>query len=268
MRLFLWHLRRSYRLALLVSAGLFAFHALMVRVFSVMAAQGGTPPAFGRFLPKGVQTFLGMDKLPMNSLNGFLAVAYQHPFQLAALLAVPIAVASGLLAGEVEKKTIALLIVRRVRRVGIVFSAALVMAFWAALLTGACIGGTFAGIAWMHIRPAPAPQMMWQLGVNLYVLTLAVSGLALACSAPLSERSDAAGWAVTIVLVMYVWNFLSQVWPAAKASGPYSLFHYYTPVTILTGNAQLVYNLQLLGAVGLAGLLYAEFVYWLRDFNV
>lgn len=267
MRLFLYHLGRTWKLPLIAGLVLCGFHVLIIRIYLNFAAEG-FPMPFGKVVPKWAQSFFGMDQLPMTSLPGFLSLAYQHPFMLAVVLSIPIAVASKLLAGEVEKKTASLLLARPVSRVGMVCSASLACALWSALVVAAAVGGSYLGVHWFKPSEVLALHPLRIVALNLYVTVLAIGGLAILFSALTSERSDATGWVVTITLAMYVWNFLVQIWPAASAYGALSLFHFYIPTQILLGSALPAQNLGILAAVAVAGFLVAGANYALRDFNI
>jgi ABC-2 type transport system permease protein len=265
-RLFLEHFRRSWKTGFLIGTGVFAFHLVVLFVFR--SIQEGTSPAFlSRLLPKGIQAFLGMDRLPVNTIGGFLAVVYQHPFMLAAFLAFPVVAGSAFLAGEVERKTIALLLCRPIRRISMVISSAAVCAVWLAVLVACACGGTYVGVGWVQAEP-PDYMQLAAVALNLYLLGLAVSGISIMFSAMLSERGDAAGWTVTAVLVMYVGNFIGQVWPAAKPFAGYSLFNYFTPGRIFVEGAAPLLNLYVTGGVFLVTVLVGCVAFARREFLV
>lgn len=266
MRLFLNHLRRSFPLALLVSAAVFGFQFLIVRISLKFLNDGGGENIM-RLVPKGMQSFLGIDQLPISTMNGFLSVAYQHPFFLAALIAIPVAIGSALLTGEVEKKTMALLLTRPVSRVSIVISATVAAMIWSAIaVVAACAGSVVS--AYMLQQEGPEPRILITVGMNLFALLIAVVGLSVFFASLLDERSDAMGWTITIVLGMYVWNFLAQTWPFARDYRQFSIFTYFTPTRLFQGGAILLYDLQVLAIVGVAGVIIACLVYGSRDFNV
>lgn len=267
--LLLVHLRRSWRLGLFAAVVAFAFQMIVVRIFQTMmtgpqAAQAGL---FGRLMPKWIQTAMGLEE-PLNSLSGFLTVIYQHPFLLALFFALPLATASAFLAGEVERRTLALLLSRPVSRLQITMSACLVSAFWPLLAALAAWGGTMAGIAYTGVTPAPAPDRLAWVAMNLYMLSLAGAGLALAFSALSSERSDAMGWSITILLGMYVLHFLAQIWRPAAQAADWLLFHYYSPARILVGGVIPAFNLQVLALIAVVGSVVALVAFSRRNFSV
>ncbi len=266
-RLFLNHLRRTWALGSLVALGVFGFFVIAMRAYTGIVLPGGVEGVATR-LPKQVQAVLGIDRIPINTLNGFLSLVIQHPFVLAAALAVPIAMASALLTREIEQRTLALLLVRRVPRAGIVLSAAAVIALWLGAAAGGAWAGILAGAQWVRIQPGPDPAMVLRLVVNLYLLLLAGGGLSLFFAACVGERGEAIQWTMVPLLIMYVWNFLAQFWPAARPWARFMLFHYYSPPGIILGGAIPQPDLQVLGAVAVTGTVLACLVFWRREFNL
>lgn len=262
MILFREYMRRSWKLTALAAAGLFAFQIIVIRVMASGVHN------IGQFLPAPLQSFLGIDQLPLSTLPGQLSLAYQHPFVLLGFLAVPVAIASGSLVAEVERKTIGLLLARRVSSVGMVLATAAVCIVACAILVIVSVCGTLTGVAWMGIEPGPDGRALARVGLALFMLGLAVSGLAILFSAWTSERSDAIGWTLTLTLIMYVWNFLAQLWVEAKPYIGFSLFHYYGPQRILVTHSASVTDSQVLGINAAASVVLACLVYRFRDFHV
>ncbi|MBX7246115.1 MAG: ABC transporter permease [Candidatus Sumerlaeaceae bacterium] len=204
----------------------------------------------------------------MDTINGFLAVAYQHPFLLIALLAIPISTITALLAGEIERKTIALLLSRPISRIGIVVSAAATSALWSALAITASTAGTVIAANLAGQAEKLNMAAIQSIGANLFALGLAVAGICLFFSACTNERSDATGWTVTVILFMYVWNFLSQMWPVARPYGGISVFHFFSPAQVMLGTANLSVNHAVLGVVACVGLIMGCLVYSTREFRI
>jgi hypothetical protein len=266
-RLLRHHMRQGLMPGLLVSAAAFGFQVLVARLYVAMGS-GGEAHLLGRQIPAALRQFLGVDRLPLNTLSGFLSVAWQHPFLLAALLAVPIALTSALLAGEVEHRTMSLILTRRVGRVTLVLSAAMATAVWCGVAAGAGAIGSLAGAQLMGLSAQVKTSTLFALALNLFMLMLAVGGMSLLFSAASSERTDAVGWTVTLTLLMYVAHFAAQVWPAAEPWGEISLFHYYTPSQYFLGTQDPAHNLTVLAVSALVTTALAAAVCRLRDFHV
>jgi ABC-2 type transport system permease protein len=261
------YLARTWISGLLVSAGLCGFQVLICRVFQQVTPSGTANP-FARFMPKWIQTAFNVDPNALSSITGFLAVAWQHPFVLIALLGMGVAHASGLLAGGVENRTLALLLARPVSRLRLVATAGFVLEFWAAVAVLSMVAGSRLGFRLMHIESPPADEQLTAAALNLWLLASAFGGTALAFSAFLNHRADAAGWGVTIVLIMYVWNFLAQLWTMAGSVPNFSLFHLFSPADIfLRGHIDPLHLFALAG-VAAVGHGTAALIFRFRNFSV
>lgn len=266
-RLFLHHLRRGLLPGLVVAAAAFGFHMLVARIY-VALGSGAEAQIFGRHIPQALRQFLGIDRLPLNTLAGFMSVAWQHPFLLAALLALPIALTASLLAGEVERRTLSLILSRPVGRVAQVVSAAAAVAVWCAVAAGAGAAGSLAGAGLMGLLAQVSPAAVAGITFNLFTLMVAVGGMGLLFSAASSEQTDAVGWTVTIILLMYVLNFTAQVWPAAAGWGDASLFRYYAPSRYFLGTHNPARDLMVLAASAVVTAAFAAAIWRMRDFTV
>lgn len=267
MALLLYYFRRTWRSGILSCIALFAFQLIVCWVFQDVTARDDTA-ALSRFIPKWVQSLFSIDPAAISALTGFVTVSYQHPFQLAVLLGVPIAAATAFLAGDIEQRSIGLLLARPVSRFLVVIASAIVCLVWPALGIASSLAGTVVGQRWLHLPQPVNLHLLVLVGVNLYVLIAALSAITLALSSIQSQRGDAMGWAVTVALLMYVWNFLAQLWSASGSFPNYSLFRYYNPAGILLRGAQPAHDVALLGIVIAAALLFSALTFRFRDITV
>lgn len=221
-----------------------------------------------RYMPKWVQSLFSIDPAAITAFSGFLTISYQHPFQLAVLVAVPIAAATALLAGDIEQRTIGLVLARPINRFQVVLAAAFVCLLWPALGVLASVSGTLAGAKWVQLAEPLNLQLLATVGVNLYLLIAAIGMLSLLISSAHDERGDAVGWSVTVALLMYVWNFLAQLWATSGTMPNYSLFRFFTPAAIMLRGADPSRDLIILGGVGLAALVAACVIFRVRDISV
>jgi ABC-type transport system involved in multi-copper enzyme maturation permease subunit len=265
--LLLNNLRRTWRSGLLSCIALFAFQAIICRVFQQIQASGGAGP-MARLMPKWAQSLFGIDPQAISALSGVLSIAYQHPFQLAVLFAAPVAAATAFLAGEIEQRSIGLVLARPISRFTVVTAAALICLLWPMLTTMSAFAGTLTGIHYLHITESVDMQQLARVALNLYALAAAIVGIALAVSSMQDQRGDAVGWAVTIVLLMYAWNFLAQLWAASGALPNFSIFRYFSPPSILLRGAAPWHEIKVLAAVAATGVLFSGLVFRFRDITV
>ncbi len=268
MTLLRFYLRRTWLIGVFASLALFGFQHLMAFVYrGFISNLEGAPTFLMRVIPKGVQAFLGIDRLPPNSVAGILALAYQHPFVIVIVCALGVSCTVEFLAGQIERLTIAHLLVRPVPRPLMPLYAFVVAATWLAVASASAILGTVTGFARLGYALPPAGQLI-QLAFAQFALGCAVTGGSLFFSATTETRADAAGWSVSILLLMYVGNFVAQLWDAAKPWARFSIFNYYTPIEVfvnstLPPNAWLVFV-----SVSIAGLVLACAAYAFREFRV
>lgn len=268
--LLLYYLQRSWLLGLAAAVAAFAFAVTACRVFAQMTENAGASlaTAFAQFMPKWAQSAFNVGPESMTEINGFLAVCLQHPFLLTVLLAMPIALLTGWFSGDVEKRTIALILCRPVSRISVAGSAILVTLFWIFVGIAAAGTGFYVGATWSQLANKLSAAGLVTAVMHLGALILAFAGLAAAVSSLVNVRGDAVGWSLTLVLVMYVWNFLAQVWYAGGGEKNYSLFRFYKPNQILLHGASSTADALTLVTIGLAGFLVATVVFRFRDFSV
>jgi ABC-type transport system involved in multi-copper enzyme maturation permease subunit len=129
----------------------------------------------------------------------------------------------------------------------------------AALLAGGVGGAVFAGVAGeLAFEKLP---LLWLNGVLLFG---AFAAIGLAASISFDRFPTALGWALGIVITMYVMQVLGSLWPAAEKLQPYSLFYYLKPKPILTGAAEPM-DLGVLAVVIVSAMAWALVVFPRRD---
>lgn len=244
---------------------LWAFMVVLSRTFVQVNAAGPNPMA--RLLPKWVQSAFSMEAQTLTSYHGFLAIGFQHPFVLILTLALPITIATAFLTGDVERRVITLVLARPIGRFRIVTAVAAVLVFWSTLAVTSIVFGCYSGYWWSNISQPLDLERIWKAGAALYLLVLGFAAVGLAVAASFDERGDAIGWCVTLILTMYVWNFLSQVLTGTGSSAlpNYSIFRLYNPTAILLRGEWNVQHLQILAGVTATGTVAALLIFRYRN---
>jgi len=260
------YFRRSWLIGMMGAAAVLGFFIIACRVFLQIQQQGGGS-TMARLVPQWVQAAFSIGPSTMSDINGFMSVCFQHPFVITVILAVPITMITGFLTGDVEKRTLGLILARPVARFQIVVATAIVVLFWSAVALCCVYAGILIGANWTEqITTLNLPGIRKAAG-SLALLVLAYTGIAAALGSILNVRSDAVGWAVTIVLTMYVWNFLATIWTGGGLIN-YSLFHFYQPTEILLHGESKAINNQVLAAVGVIGWITSALAFRLRNFSI
>jgi len=260
------YFRRSWLIGMLGGAAVLGFFIIACRVFLQIQQQGGGS-AMARLVPQWVQAAFSIGPSTMSDINGFMSVCFQHPFVITVLLAVPITMITGFLTGDVEKRTLGLILARPVGRLQIIFSTAVVVLFWSGIALCCVYAGILIGARWTGQIEALNLSGIRQAAGSLALLVLAYTGIAAALGSILDVRSDAVGWAITIVLTMYVWNFLATIWTGGGLIN-YSLFHFYQPTEILLHGEPMTTNNQVLAGVGVVGWIISALAFRLRNFSI
>lgn len=258
-------MRRAWMVGMLASVGLAGFFVIACRMFQRVQERGDSI-LFSRMMPKWLQSAFNINPANLADLNGFLCICFQHPVVLVILLGMPIALITAFFTGDIEKRTLALVLARPVRRSTITLAIALVIFFWVGVGLASVLAGCYIGASWTGQAETLNAAGIERATVALAFLVFAFTGIIAGLSAMMNVRGDAVGWALTLVVVMYVWNFLAQVWSGARDMANYSLFHYYRPTEIILGGALNVTHLQVLGVVGVVGWVVALLAFRLRSF--
>jgi ABC-2 type transport system permease protein len=210
------------------------------------------------------QALLG--KIPdFTSFDGFITLEL---FTLSALVICGYIafMAASFLAGEIEMKTIDLLLAQPVTRVRLVIDryAALipiVILFMAAIMVGLYVGTQYMGIAasygWLAYALVFAGAFM-----------LAFGGISLFVSALLSDGRTAAIVSLGLLFVMYFMETIGESVEKVSIVRSLSLFHYVQYSNIMVYHDLNLGNLGVLIAVAVVFVALAVYTFHRRDINV
>jgi len=203
-----------------------------------------------RMFPAPAQELFGDQFITDYSVNGVVALGFEHPLILVTFFLVGISIPVRHLAGAVERGTLELLFTMPVARLRIGLSLWLASGAFLLILLVGCWLGTGLGLALFPETRDLDVVTVLRLGLNLWLLTFAVSSYALLISANAREAAPAAQLAAGLTLLFFFLDYASRIWPAIEVLGPLSPFHYYDPQGLLGGDAPWVRDLAVL--LGLA----------------
>jgi hypothetical protein len=222
-------------------------------------------PLLRRTMPRWLQSAFGIEGAQVGQLNTFLTLASQHPFLLLVVLALPMAMLSNFLAGDTEKRTLALILARPVGRLWVSGMAVGVTVLRLSSVVLASLLGVWIG--GKHL-PGSA-QLIWsdvlQVHLNLWALGLATTGLALWPAILAQTRGGALGLTTAAGVAMYVLHFLVQVVPTLKPLGRLGVFHYYNPGQALLLGGSLTKDTTILLTIALVSLVGGLAIFRRRD---
>ncbi len=97
--------------------------------------------------------------------------------------------------------------------------------------------------------------------INLYVLYLAVGGIAWCCSCTMERRGRAMGVSFAIVMLSFLLNFLAQFWPLAQPFAWLSVLKYYQPAQVVRDELWPIQNILILSAVAIGSWLVGAIIF-------
>ena len=227
-----------------------AFQVLMMFLVETLDLPSMLQGVIG-MLPGPAQQLFGDQFISDYSVSGIVALAYNHPLILVTLLLVGISIPIRHLAGAVERGTLELLFTMPVPRLHIGLSLWLASGAFLLILLAGCWLGTGLGMALFPETRDLEVFTVLRLGLNLWLLTFAISSYALLISAYAREAAPAAQLAAGLTLLFFFLDYAVQIWPAIEVLGPLTPFHYYDPQGLLRGEVSWGRNLVVLLGVAL-----------------
>lgn len=272
-------------------------------VFNLVATWLGDNRLFQDVIFRGPgkvsQAALGWGDLNFEQPNDFLAMGMLHPIMLSMCVIWAVGRSAGAVAGELDRGTMELLLSQPVPRnrlivahfvIDLIVLPIICLSFFAGTQFGLAIVGPFipdySALKETKLPIAipddPKPLQVSGLGelrglVNTFGLMFAISGITIALSSAGRSRWRVIGYAVLIVVIMFVANTVGQLWEPARFTRPLTFFFYYQPQKImLSGDwlvdvgkawtgAPTVPAIGVLLGVGLLGYLFALQTFTRRD---
>lgn len=200
-------------------------------------------------LPPPVQQLLGEEFIAQLSVNGAAAFGYNHPLVVTLMAIMAIILPAKHIAGEIEEGTLELVFSLPVKRQAISISLWVLSGFALLLLVAACCLGTLLGTVLLpETRTLPFFRV-FQIGVNLWLLMLAINAYTFLIASFSREGGKAAMRSAGITLIFFFVNYAVNIWPTIDFLEPLTIFHYYQPQKIMMGDNMLIKNLAALAAL-------------------
>jgi beta-exotoxin I transport system permease protein len=220
--------------------------------------------SYFKLMPPMVKQMMGfMGENIMGSQ--FIAFGYTHPAVLFMLSFVPISIASRYITTEIEGRSIELLAIRLIPREHLVFSTYGFILTFLFMIFISMISGSLIGRESMGIPDDIQPVLLLKIiGVGFLFFT-AISALVTFIATLHSERGSAMTWSIGVVLLLFVFDAIIRIWPKVYFLKPYSLFNWYQPVNIATGNYDFFIGIPLLLLIAILFLSGAVYHFNRRD---
>jgi ABC-2 type transport system permease protein len=247
----------------LVAAGLAAWGFVLPVIYATFGADFRALVESGYFgdLVEVFEAFGGGTVL---SLPGSVALGFVHPIPIVLVAILAVGLPAAALAGERQRGTLEVLLARPISRGRVYLTALGATALFVAVAIAADVAGVVAGAAAFDILAELPSGGLAAAALNAVLLYAALGAIALALSASFDRLAPALGITLGFAVLAYAVEFLGTVWPDLAGLRPWSLFHYFQPAEILTGDADPG-DLAVLAAVALAATAAGLRVFSRRD---
>jgi ABC-type transport system involved in multi-copper enzyme maturation permease subunit len=176
-------------------------------------------------LPSIVKAALGGDMLRAGNVAGLLLIGYQHPFVLFLHMLFAVGVPTGLLAGEVQRGTMELILSRCATKTQVYVCAGILTIAGMFALVMAMFLGTLAAVTLYDFKGQVPLHLFFRIAINGGLLASTVGALSLLCAASFGRLYAAVGVSVGFLVANYFVSLISKWWPAAAFLHRASLFY-------------------------------------------
>ena len=176
-------------------------------------------------LPDFIKAFMGGEVLEVGNLAGLIAIGYQDPFVLLLYMLYAVGVPTALLAGEVQRGTMELILSRQTTKTHIYICAGFItVAGMYALVLVMFAGTVVATMLYDFYQEVPL-YFFFKIAIVGGMLASAVGGIALLAAACF-RRGLAVSITVGYLVVNYFVSIIADWWPRMKFLEPATIFNY------------------------------------------
>jgi beta-exotoxin I transport system permease protein len=261
-----WHSLKRVRMVVAAIASILVGFQFLLTQVAVVLDRNQSFGALASLVPDFLRQVAGPSMLAFMSFSGIVALGYFHPIVLSSLLGLAIAIGTEP-AGEIESRFDDLTLTRPVRRGAIVARTVLLMAVVVGGILTLMTLGTWTGLTCCTPSTAQRPSgaLLRALALTLGAIVWCWGGIALAIASTARRRAVASGVTGVLALTAYLVDYLGRIWEPLRRVSPFSPFHYFEPMTLITGAPLNGAHIGLLLAVGAAGAAIAYVVFNRRD---
>ena len=262
----LWNTLKGHRWPMLAMALLLLGQGFLVAA-SYDAFGRQSIQALAENMPKALAAFMKVEGslLVTSGAQGYIAVGFRHPIFLVVLSGFAIATASGALAGQIEQRTILVLLARPIQRYELVLSTGLGSLLGLLLLVAALLTGTLVGVLSRGLGDSVDAGPFLLISVNSLCLAAAILGYSYLISALSSEGGRAVLLSTALSVAFFFLDYISGLFDVLEPVGRASVFHYFDPISIAVAPSFPGLHMGILLAVGLITYGAAVMVFQRRD---
>jgi hypothetical protein len=215
--------------------------------------------AFIDMLPSIVKSALGGEMLRMGNTAGLIAIGYNHPFVLFLYMLYAVGTPAGLLAGEVQRGTMELILSRSVTKTQVYLCAGLLTLVGMFALDLVMFLGTVAAVNFFTFKDRVPLDVFFRIAINGGLLASTFGAFSLLCAGTFGRVYAAVSVAVAFLVVNYFVAILSNWWPRAAFLKPVTLFYLIDSSNLWVGwplRNMTILLVILLAAAGLGAVIW------------
>jgi len=180
---------------------------------------------FVDMLPSFIKAVLGGDALQLGNVVGLISIGHNHPLILTLYMLFAVGVPTGLLAGEVQRGTMELILSRSATKTQVYICAGLITVIGMYLLVLVMFTGTVVATSVYRFDQEVPLYYFFKTAIVGGMLASAVGGIALFAAACF-HRGTAVSLTVAYLVVNYFVSIIADWWPRMKWLEPATIFHY------------------------------------------
>jgi ABC-2 type transport system permease protein len=215
-------------------------------------------------LPPFIKAFFGGEAVQYGNIASLIAIGYREPLVLLLYMLFAVGVPTALLAGEVQRGTMELILSRQTSKTHVYICAGLITVVGMYALVIVMFLGTVVSTSLYEFDQEVPLYLFFKLAVNGGILASAVGGIALLAAACF-RRSMAVSLTVAYLVVSYFIMIITQWWPRMKWLDPVTIFNYVDGAKIFTEPAWPVGEMCVLITLLVVSTLLGGLVWWRRD---
>ena len=256
----IWHDQKFILIALIVFSFNFEF------AFAWLLFEADFKSLFesvAPMLPPSLMSFIGVTVGGEYYGSQLLAFGYSHPLILISLALIPIGIPARYIAGEVEYKTMDLLMARSIHRSVIPTHLFIYLVLALALQVIALLAGTYTGYLIFSLEIDIIGYM--KVAAMTYLFFLSIGSISLAISTFQYERGKAIAKSVSLFVFLYFYDTVIRLNQALEHLTVYSYFNLFQPGKLLKGQIDFTSGILFLGIIIFAFLFLAVLRFNKRD---
>lgn len=215
-------------------------------------------------LPSFVKAFIGGEVMEIGNVAGLITIGYHHPLVLTLYMLYAVGVPTALLAGEVQKGTMELILSRQATKTHVYICAGLITVAGMHALVLVMFMGTVIATNLYQFDQAVPLYSFFKLAIVGGMLASAVGGIALLAAACF-RRGTAVSLTVAYLVVNYFVSIVADWWPRMKWMSPATIFHYVHGPEIFNESGWPIGDMGVLVSILIVSVLLGGVIWSRRD---